>query len=178
MHRHMILVLSSLALLVATGCATIVHGTNQQVSISSTPSGASVRVNGQYYGVTPLVLNLRRKEIHIVQMTKEGYQDYEITLERAISAWTVGNAAFGDGLIFAALDGMDGAFYRLHPDELVATLSPSRETPPVKAPVAPQAAMDTGSVAQQLIDLKELLDAGVLSPAEYEARRAHLLPQL
>lgn len=163
-----------LLLTVFSGCATIVHGTNQQVSISSVPEGAAVRINGQYYGVTPMVLNLRRKEIHIVQLSMDGYQNYEITLERAISPWAVGNIAFGDALLLAGVDGMDGAFYRLYPEEVVATLSPSKDA----TPVVPEAATSSRAVAQQLIDLKELLDAGVLSPEDYEQRRAALLPYL
>ncbi len=168
------IILLGLALLFTGGCATIVHGTNQQVSITSTPTGANVRVNGQYYGTTPLVLNLRRKEIHIVQLELAGYKDYEITLERAISAWSLGNAIAGEWWWFVGADGMDGAFYRLYPEEVVATLSPDESKPPAM----PQARIDNRAVAQQLMDLKELLDAGVLSPEEYESRRALLMQHL
>ena len=173
MHRTTATLLV-VALLLANGCATIVHGTNQQVSISSNPSGAAVRVNGQYYGTTPLVLNLRRKEIHIVQLEMAGYDDYEITLERAVSAWTLGNAIAGEWWWFLGADGMDGAFYRLYPEEVVATLSPDESKPPAM----PSLPVDNRAVAQQLMDLKELLDAGVLSQEEYEARRAALMQHL
>src|SRR5688572_8263570 len=52
------------AILALAGCASIVHGSRQQVSISSTPSNARVTVNGQPQGATPVVVRLKRKDLH------------------------------------------------------------------------------------------------------------------
>ncbi len=173
------LILASCAAMLVAGCASVIHGTNQQVTISSTPTGAHININGQYYGRTPRVLNLRRKEYYVVQLELEGHKPYEITLQRALSPWTLGNVVFGD-LIGVTLDAVDGAFYRIHPSTVVATLTPTHEPPARVAPMpGPASAAPAGkTVEQQLLDLKELLDAGVLSPAEYEARRQVLVGRL
>jgi hypothetical protein len=47
---------------------------------------------------------------------------------------------------------------------------PQYAPPPQPAAVAPQL-----SVAEQLTKLKELLDAGVLTPAEFDAQKARVL---
>lgn len=173
------LTFAACAALLLAGCASVIHGTNQEVTISSTPTGAHITINGQYYGRTPRVLNLRRKEYYVVQLELEDHKPYEITLQRAISPWILGNALFGD-VIGVTLDAVDGAFYRIHPSTVVATLTPAHVEPARIAPMpAPASAAPAGkSVERQLLDLKELLDAGVLSPAEYEARRQALLSQL
>lgn len=64
--------LIGLCFLVA-GCSTICRGTRQEVSFTSMPSGASVYVNDQYRGETPLVLSMPRKQMHEVSVQMDGY---------------------------------------------------------------------------------------------------------
>src|SRR5690606_20081577 len=60
-----IVLAGGLALL--TGCATIVHGPEQQVSIASTPANAQVLVNGMPVGTTPVTLDLARSRNHVIR---------------------------------------------------------------------------------------------------------------
>ncbi|MBN1204390.1 MAG: SHOCT domain-containing protein, partial [Myxococcaceae bacterium] len=53
--------------------------------------------------------------------------------------------------------------------------NPQRQAPPPAAEAPPA---DTRSPAQRLKELKELLDAGVLSEEEYKAKRAELMKLL
>lgn len=41
------------------GCASIMHGTTQQVSVASSPTGAQLSVNGMTMGTTPVILASR-----------------------------------------------------------------------------------------------------------------------
>ena len=50
-----------LALAGSTGCATVMHGVRQTVSVTSEPPGAEVFIGGKRAGVTPLWLNLKRR---------------------------------------------------------------------------------------------------------------------
>lgn len=104
-----------------SGCATIIHGTTQQVSISSAPSRAAVAVNGRALGQTPVLADLARKDTHTIQVTLEGYQPYEITLVRNVSGWVWGNIVFG-GIIGLAVDAISGGLYRLSPEQVMAEL--------------------------------------------------------
>ncbi|MGH7529365.1 MAG: PEGA domain-containing protein [Gemmatimonadales bacterium] len=72
---------------VVAACATIMHGTSQEVPISSQPTGASVTVDGNLIGTTPVGAKLSRKSSHRIVLTLEGYQPFEIMTTRKTSGW-------------------------------------------------------------------------------------------
>jgi hypothetical protein len=118
-----------LALVAATGlalwlagCATIIHGTGQEVAISSRPSGAKVTVDNMSYGQTPVVVSLARSNQHMVKIEMDGYQPFEMAIRKTVSGWVWGNIIFG-GLIGLAVDAISGGMYNLTPDQVVAELA-------------------------------------------------------
>ena len=115
-----ILVAASIAIL--TGCATIMHGTSQDIGLQSSPTNAKVLVDGLPMGNTPVVAKLSRKDNHIVKMNLDGYQPFEATLTRSTSGWVWGNIVFG-GLIGLAVDAMSGGLYNLSPNQISGQLS-------------------------------------------------------
>lgn len=64
-----------------TGCATMIHGTTQNIEICSVPDGATAQVNGQTVQ-TPESVKLTRKDPHTVVLSKEGYLPQQIHLYR------------------------------------------------------------------------------------------------
>jgi hypothetical protein len=102
-------------------CASIMHGTHQDVGISSNPTGAQVSVDGQITGKTPIVANLRRKENHIIHLELAGYKPYDTTVTRSVSGWVWGNIVIG-GLIGLAVDAISGGLYKLTPEQVSGTL--------------------------------------------------------
>lgn len=127
MNPRLTLLASICVVLLAAGCATIMHGTSQEISISSVPSGAEVIVDGKTQGLTPVVADLKRKDKHLIQIKLEGYQAYELHLVRKTSGWVWGNIVFG-GLIGLAVDAISGGLYKISPDEVRAELSKSGQT--------------------------------------------------
>ncbi|MBU4305276.1 MAG: PEGA domain-containing protein [Candidatus Omnitrophica bacterium] len=103
------------------GCATIMQGTTQEIGISSTPTGATVKINNQEKGKTPIILDLKRKDNHIVTIEMPGYMPYEATFTKSVSGWVWGNIVFG-GLIGLVVDFAAGGIYKLTPTELKAVL--------------------------------------------------------
>jgi uncharacterized protein YceK len=103
------------------GCASIMHGTRQNIGISSSPTGASVTIDNVPHGITPVIADLKRKDNHIVKIEMKGYKPFEATLTRKVSGWVVGNILFG-GLIGLAVDAITGGLYNLTPDQISATL--------------------------------------------------------
>ncbi len=73
------------------------------------------------HAVTPAVLQLKRKENHVVAIELEGYQPYSATFTRSVSGWVVGNLVFG-GLIGLVVDAATGGLYKLSPEQIAATL--------------------------------------------------------
>lgn len=104
-----------------TSCATVMHGTRQSVGIASNPSQASVWVDRVYAGNTPLIVEMTRKDNHVVRIELEGYQPYEAVFSRHLSGWVFGNIIFG-GVIGVAVDAISGGIYMLTPDQIQAEL--------------------------------------------------------
>lgn len=104
-----------------TQCATIIHGSRQDVSFSSNPSKASVSIDNVEMGTTPVTLRLKRNMHHTVVIKLDGYQPYETKLTRKVSGWLAGNIIFG-GLIGIVVDAAGGGMYKLTPDQIQAEL--------------------------------------------------------
>jgi PEGA domain len=120
--KKFVTVLAAFALvLTATGCATIVSGSKQYVNFTSTPAKASIIIDGNFQGRTPMSVKLARKKPHTVVIRLEGYKDYETKLERKFNAWYIGNIVFG-GLVGIIVDPITGAMYKLTPDKIDAQL--------------------------------------------------------
>jgi hypothetical protein len=107
----------------AQGCATIMHGSTQQVTVNSTPMGANVLVDGGMHFKTPAAIMLSRKETHTIEISMDGYESEIVDIKRVLSGATAGNLLFG-GLIGAAVDTSSGGAYRLEPEEIKIDLRP------------------------------------------------------
>lgn len=102
---------------VLSGCATIVHGTNEKFNVASTPTHASILIDGTRVGTTPKQIKLSRSDNHTMTLSLAGYQPETIRLKKSISGWFFGNILLG-GLVGIAVDAADGAMYSLTPEEV------------------------------------------------------------
>ena len=110
----------------SASCASIMHGTTQEVAVGSSPTAAHVSVNGIEQGTTPVVLDLKRKDRHVIKVEADGYQPYEMALTRSVSGWEWGNLVFG-GVVGLAVDAITGGMYKLSPEQVQAQLAASGE---------------------------------------------------
>ena len=108
--------------LALTACASIMHGTSQDIGISSSPTNATVTVDNLTKAQTPFVAKLSRKDNHIIHIAADGYAPADLTLTRSTSGWVWGNIIFG-GIIGLAVDAMTGGLYNLTPEQLTTTLA-------------------------------------------------------
>jgi hypothetical protein len=70
-----------------SGCATVIHGTRQDVRVETEPPGATASVGDQKI-TTPGVLKLKRKEKALeIVVEKEGYETRRVALTRKDSGW-------------------------------------------------------------------------------------------
>jgi hypothetical protein len=117
-----LVVVAGLAVVAASGCATLVNGTRQTVEFQSHPGNATVLVNGRYVGGTPVATRLERDRTHHVRIGLPGYLTYDMLLERKTSGWVWGNLLLGSaGLIGIVVDALSGAMYYLAPRQLEAS---------------------------------------------------------
>ena len=104
------------------GCGTIMHGSTQEVSISSNPTEADVFIDDKDMGKTPINLNLDREhKTQNLRVELDGYLPYEMTINRKVSGWAWGNLAFG-GLPGVVVDAISGGLYKLTPEQIEADL--------------------------------------------------------
>lgn len=156
-------VLLPVLLLALSGCATILHGTTQEIPITSEPSGADVTV-GDLKATTPARLELARGTPHTVQIAKEGYRTETVQLEKVISGAVAGNIIAG-GLIGWGIDAASGAQYKLVPDSIHATLMLDQNA--AKPAAQPFEA--------QLVALEGMRERGVITAEEYTTMRRRLV---
>ena len=120
--------------LAGPGCATVATGGggDQTVTITSTPPGAAVAVDGKPYGSTPAKVSLSRRSEHQVELSAAGYETAHVTLRSRLNPWLLGNLVVGGpfGLI---LDVITDASYRLTPTELEVDLRGVAAPPPQPA---------------------------------------------
>ena len=71
--------IATAALGMLTGCATIIRGPDDQLTIQSTPKGAAVKTsNGMSCTATPCVLTMPRRSDIVVTLSKPGCQTAEV----------------------------------------------------------------------------------------------------
>lgn len=103
-------------------CATIIHGTRQEIGFSSSPTGAIVFIDKKELAKTPFIASLTRKDKHLVRIEMPGYEPFEMLITKKVSGWVWGNIVFG-GLIGLIVDAVSGGIYELNPGQVQAALS-------------------------------------------------------
>lgn len=109
--------------MLGSGCATIIHGTTQEIPVTSEPPGATVATTGDVKTTTPGKLELKRKTGHVLTFTKEGYKPETTKLESVLSGAVAGNIIAG-GLIGWGVDAATGGDSRLVPESVHVILKP------------------------------------------------------
>lgn len=94
-------------LLFAYGCASIVHGTTQDISIAAKPDGCIAKSEDGQQCTSPCKLELKRKKDHIIQVSKEGYETETVNIQHVLSGAVAGNIIAG-GLIGWGIDAATG----------------------------------------------------------------------
>jgi hypothetical protein len=117
------------------GCASVARGTTENISISSTPAGATAELSGldnPTACVTPCVVVAKRSADITVTINKEGYQQQVIALTKEIpgtgAAGFAGNVLVG-GLIGMGVDAYTGAAQDHKPNPVDVTLQPLAPEP-------------------------------------------------
>jgi uncharacterized protein YceK len=161
------LALLTLFLLIAlNGCATIIHGTTQDIGVTTDPSGADLLVDGQQHYKSPAVITMKRKDDHTVEISQEGYKKETVEIKGALS-WTVAGDFLAGGAIGYGIDAATGAQRRLEPESVNVRLQPLTT-------------QEAGVEAKNLVDeklkqLKILRDEGRITQEQYIQVRQEIL---
>jgi uncharacterized protein YceK len=130
------------ALVLTSGCASIVTGTKRKVAFNSNPPGASVTVVNEQgktvaQGTTPFKAKLVKGKPYFVgnqytaTFTLDGYAPAEQQVKSHINGWYFGNIVFGGLIGFIIVDPLTGAMYTL-PKDVTVSLNPKTAALPEK----------------------------------------------
>lgn len=143
-----------LCTLLLPGCASLERGVPQDVIILSFPTEASVYINGEAAGITPMEVALPRKTSHEIRLEKQGYNP-------AVKYFApVPNERAQNFVRFGLQEDL-GYYVNLEPGTMQAKL---------KSELVPTS---TGSdpferMAQQALAADQKLEAGEISPLEHK----------
>ncbi len=136
-------------------CASIIHGTMQDVSISSSPESADVTVKTavgviSFTGKTPATVKLARKNEYDVFINLAGYQEAKVHINKQFDALYLGNLVCG-GVIGLIIDAANGAMNKLEPNVINVTLMTASIDKNTKETYAVFRAMDSEGQLRTLV---------------------------
>ncbi|MBV8325231.1 PEGA domain-containing protein [Chryseobacterium sp.] len=100
-----------------TSCASMFTGTQDSISFSSTPEGATVFHKGIEKCTTPCTVKIPRSlSKQTVSFEKEGFNNKEVKLTKNFNAVTLLNILFG-GAIGVGIDAATGSLTKYSPKE-------------------------------------------------------------
>ena len=144
-HRLYLIVIACAPMWI--GCATIIHGTTQQVRIESVPAAATARVGAQTV-TTPAEVRLARDSSYDVAFEKPGFMPARSHIGQTTSGVLWANLLLG-GIIGMIVDSSTGAAYDLDPSTVSVTLLPDPNAAQTAAPTdRPQGA--SAVISEQL----------------------------
>ena len=109
-----------------SSCATLFHGSTDEVGFSSDPTGAKVYVNGEYMGITPVKIELKSSKVYTIEFRKDGYDNKSVMINNDIGAgWIVLDVLCG--LIPVVIDAATGDWNSLDQDHVAAALEKQKE---------------------------------------------------
>ncbi len=158
-----------------TGCASIVSKSKYPVSISTEPAAAKIEIKDQdgivrFAGTSPATAMLDAgsgyftRARYTVTASKDGYNPATIPLQNSIDGWYWGNILIGGLIGMLIVDPITGAMFQIDPPVANMSLLPT--------------ATEVGMEGDRLRKLKELRNSGVLTDAEYQAKKRAIVRNL
>ena len=143
--KMLIPIITAAAMMLITGCASVISGTSQNVNVQSIPAGAKATFfNKKGEAVTtqttPFIAPLQRSETYKLKVELENYEPYNGDLKKGLNGWYLGNFIFG-GAVGMLVDMGSGAA-NSQPATIKIELAPVGsgqqshvvKPPPVKSP--------------------------------------------
>jgi hypothetical protein len=84
MHTQKMLAL--LLMIQAAGCATLLVPSTAHIPVTSNPPGATVLLDGQRLGETPMVVQAANKNRHVITLHMDGYREGVCQLTTGVGA--------------------------------------------------------------------------------------------
>ncbi|MBD5771540.1 PEGA domain-containing protein [Marinomonas colpomeniae] len=110
-------------MLILTGCATIISGTNQTLTFNSDVEDVDVYVDGALIGKTPVSASFKKNKVQTVMFKKEGYRAVTREITKSFDPITLGSF-FWD---LSTTDFITGAVYEYAPNAIYVEMPKKEE---------------------------------------------------
>ena len=110
-----------LPLILTTACASIIHGTNDQVSINSLEKDTIISIDGTPRGRDNAMAELKRGKTHFIRAEKHGCQEMSIETSRKFDPASLLGIFIDFGIISIPLDFVMGGAMKTEPTTYTVT---------------------------------------------------------
>lgn len=110
-----------LAASLTTGCATVIKGTNDDVSINSLEDGTIIYVNGAARGKDTAFVNLSKGKEYTIRAEKAGCQPVTATTGESFDPTSLLGILIDFGIITIPIDLISGAAWKIEPTTYTVT---------------------------------------------------------
>ncbi|WP_211828726.1 hypothetical protein [Kistimonas asteriae] len=98
-----------------TGCASVIKGTQDTISVNSLEKGTVIYVDGVKRGIDDAMAQVDKGDTHTIKVTKEGCEDLIIQTGESFDATTLLGIFIDFGLITIPIDLISGAAWKTSP---------------------------------------------------------------
>ncbi|TKB69276.1 MAG: PEGA domain-containing protein [Nitrospira sp.] len=123
--RVLMILLSTIAL---AGCSFF-GGSSQNFTVSSSPTGATVRINGQQIGVTPLQYQVSRRGELLVEVEKPGYKSQFRQTSKKLSGLGIADVVGGSVILLPLIGLVSPGAWEQDPPGMGFSLDPDTTSP-------------------------------------------------
>ena len=133
MNKNLILAICSILAIsgFVAGCATIVRGSSETIEITTSPSGAMIKLSSGQSARSPSTFEVPRKGTIFVTITKDGYETVETKLISSIEGASLGLGTAANLLTLPVVNDVvdynSGANYSHKPNPLHVELTPLKK---------------------------------------------------
>jgi hypothetical protein len=133
MNRYFIVAICSILAIsgFVAGCATIVRGSSETIEITTSPSGAMIKLSSGQSARSPSTFEVPRKGTIFVTITKDGYEIVETKLISSIEGASLGLGTAANFLTLPVVNDVvdynSGANYSHKPNPLHVELTPLKK---------------------------------------------------
>ena len=143
-----------LPIVALAGCAAVLGSKQKDFSLSSTPAGADVYLDGNRLGSTPVRVKLSNQASHTFVFRREGYREASCTLSRGTGGgWVILDVL--TGLVPVIIDAATNSWSQTKGDGCTQSLEPisaSATAAPIDRKPVPAATMPPATPSPGLVD--------------------------
>lgn len=110
------------AVLTCSGCATIIKGSSEKITVNSLEEGTVIYVNGAPRGKDNVQIDVKKGKPQTIKASKKGCQDVVVETTESFDATSLLGILIDFGILSIPIDLISGAAWK--PDPTTYTVSP------------------------------------------------------